>query len=126
MLDEECVAKYPVVADDYREYSILPDDSSILQEESVVADGEVDSDSMTTIMIGCVVIAALLLTVAIVLVCIIVAKKKNKDVSKVKMEEEDTVKTERPTGIKVKNPNMWDDDFGKKASKLGDLELEDL
>ena len=95
-------------------------------------------DSLVGVMIACVALAVILLIVAVVLVCVIIAKRKNKDVSKVKMEEEDlnNVKTQRSEGIKVKNPDMWDDDFGKKKSKnkdfgekvsrLGDLELEDI
>ena len=98
-----------------------------------------EGDSLITVMIACVALAVILLIVALVLVCVIIAKKKNKDVSKVKMEEDDlnNVKTQRPEGIKVKNPDMWDDDFGKKkktkskdfgekVSRLGDLELEDI
>ena len=97
-----------------------------------------EGDSLIGVMIACVALAVILLIVALVLVCVIIAKKKNKDVSKVKMEEDDlnNVKTQRPEGIKVKNPDMWDDDFGKKKSKnkdfgekvsrLGDCELAEM
>ena len=48
-----------------------------------------EGDSLITVMIACVALAVILLIVALVLVCVIIAKKKNKDVSKVKMEEDD-------------------------------------
>ena len=88
-------------------------------EEETAAEG----DSLIGVMLACVALAVILLIVALVLVCVIIAKRKNKDVSKVKMEEEDldNVKTERSGGIKVRNPDMWDDDFGKKKSKNKDF-----